>query len=144
MGTLWLKIKVWTKIAVFSFLTLYILIFVVKNGDRDAKFWYWFGKDYQVPLLFLVFFAFLVGVIGTILVRTTFKTVGQFKEMRHRARTEKLEQQVADMTMKASMLQTRPSASAIPTSTTDTSASWSSSPGSSSAPVEPVDRDRVP
>jgi uncharacterized integral membrane protein len=122
---MWLKIKVWTKIIIFGILTLYVLIFVVKNGDRAAKFWYWFGRDYEVPLLFLVFFAFIVGVVGTILVRTSLKTVAQFREMRQRSHTDRLEQEVADMRVKAAMLQTRPASSAA-------------------ASEEVVDPDRIP
>ena len=108
MGNLWLKIKIWTKVVIFAFLAFYILVFVVKNGDRQSKFWYWFGRDYDVPLLFLVLFAFLSGALVTILLSTTFRTIRQIKELRSRSRADRLEREVADMKAKAAMLQTKP------------------------------------
>ena len=50
-------------------------------------------------------------VIFTIMLGTTFRTVRQVKEIRARNRAEKLEREVADMKMKASMLQTKMSSS---------------------------------
>ena len=107
MGNLWLKIKIWTKVILAAFLTIYVLVFVIKNGDRDARFWYWFGKDYDVKLLFLVLFAFLGDVVVTVLLATTLRTLRQIRDLRSRSRTERLEREVADMKAKASMLRTR-------------------------------------
>lgn len=111
MGSLWLKIKIWTKIAVAVLLTIYVLIFVMKNGGRTAQFWYWFNRDVETSLLFLVLYAFLVGVITTVLVGTAFRTLRQIRELRSRNRSEKLEAEIADMKAKAAMLQTRGSGS---------------------------------
>ena len=111
MANLWLKIKIWTKVTLFAFLAFYILVFVVKNGDRQSKFWYWFGRDYDVPLLFLVLFAFLSGCLTAILLSTTFRTIRQVKELRARSRSERLEREVEDMKTKAAMLQTKPGGS---------------------------------
>src|SRR5262245_56247326 len=108
MGNLWLKIKIWTKVTIASLLGLYILIFSLKNGGRQAKFWYWFNRDYDTSLLSLVFFAFLIGGLVTILATTTVRTVRQIKELRARSRSQRLEAEVADMKAKAAMLQTRP------------------------------------
>jgi hypothetical protein len=108
MANLWLKIKIWTKVAIASLIGLYVLAFVVKNGGRQAKFWYWYDHDYETSLLKLVFFAFLAGAIVTILLETTIRTISQIKQLRSRSRSAKLEQEVADMKMKAAMLQTRP------------------------------------
>src|SRR5688572_15018614 len=107
MSSLWLKIWIWTKVVVFSLLTIYLLIFLSKNSDKTAKFWFWFYKDYELPLLLLAFFSFLAGVAGTILVRTTFRTLRQIRDVRGRSRTERLEREVADMRTKAAMLKTR-------------------------------------
>ena len=116
MGNLWLKIKIWTKLVIFTFLAFYILVFVIKNGDRQSQFWYWFGRDYNVPLLFLVLFAFLSGALVMILLSTTFRTIRQIQELRVRNRANKLEREVADMRAKAAMLQTKPTTADVATS----------------------------
>ena len=107
MSSLWLKIWIWIKITVFAVLAIYVLTFIAKNSGYTAKFWFWFGRDYDVPVLYLAFFSFLGGVLITLLVRTTFKTLRQIREVRQRARNERLEREVADMKTKAAMLQTR-------------------------------------
>jgi uncharacterized integral membrane protein len=109
MNNLWLKIKVWTKVAIAAFIVIYLVTFVAKNSAFEAKVWFFFFKEpYTVPLLYLIFFVFLAGVIGTILVRTTFKTINQVTELRTRNRQERLEREMADMKAKAARLQTRP------------------------------------
>jgi uncharacterized integral membrane protein len=109
MNNLWLKIKVWTKIAIIAFIVIYLITFIAKNSAFKAEVWFFFFKQpYEVPLLYLIFFVFLAGVIGTILVRTTFKTIKQITDLRERSRHEKLEREMADMKAKASRLQTRP------------------------------------
>jgi uncharacterized integral membrane protein len=109
MNNLWLKIKVWTKIAVAVFLVTYLVTFIAKNSAFEAKVWFFFFKEpYTVPLLYLIFFVFLAGVIGTILVRTTFKTITQVTELRTRNRQERHEREMAEMKAKAARLQTRP------------------------------------
>jgi uncharacterized integral membrane protein len=111
MGSLWLKFKVWSKVVIFAFVTLYLLTFIFRNSDEPAKFWFWFWKpDLETSILYLVLVSFLAGVLLTLLVRTTWTTVRQIREVRQRARTEKLEREVADMKSKAAMLQTRPAA----------------------------------
>jgi uncharacterized integral membrane protein len=111
MNNLWLKIKVWSKIALAVFVVTYLVTFIAKNTRASAEVWFFFFKaPYTVPLLYLIFFVFLAGVIGTILVRTTFKTISQVTELRTRNRQERLEREMADMKAKAARLQTRPSA----------------------------------
>jgi hypothetical protein len=105
MGNLWLKIRVWTKVAAFGFLLLYAIVFVSINYSSKAKVWLWFGHEPTAPVLVLVFVTFLLGVIGTILVRTTLKTVSQIRDLRTRTRTEKMERQMAAMHAKAGRLQ---------------------------------------
>jgi uncharacterized integral membrane protein len=110
MNNLWLKIKVWTKIVVAAFIVTYLVTFIAKNSAYEAKVWFFFFKEpYTVPLLYLIFFVFLGGVVGTILVRTTFKTLKQVTELRTRTRQDRLEREMADMKAKAARLQTRPS-----------------------------------
>jgi len=107
MSSFWLKIWIWIKVSVFALLALYILIFVIKNNDNTAKFWFWPYKEYETGVLLLALSAFAAGIIGTILVRTTIKTLKQISDVRKRGRTERLEREVADMRTKAAMLQTR-------------------------------------
>ena len=115
---MWLKIKIWTKVALFAFVAVYLLIFFLKNNDRDVQFWYWYNRAPQTPVLLLAGLSFLAGVLIAILVRMMFKTVHQVREMRNRSRTERLEREVADMKAKAAMLQTKTSAPAPMQSTT--------------------------
>ena len=108
MGNLWLKIKVWTKIILFSALALYALLFIAMNGGQEVKLWIWYRTEPERSVLLYMLFAFLTGVIGTILVRTTFRTIGQVRELRARSRTDKAQRQQVEMQTKAGRLQTRP------------------------------------
>ena len=105
---MWLKIKVWTKVTLFAVLSLYVLAFIIANRDATVTFWYWPGREPQLPALILVLCAFLTGVVGTVLLRTTFKTVRQVREMQARSRAERLEREVNEMRNKAAMLRTKP------------------------------------
>ena len=107
MGSVWLKIKVWTKIIVFGLLLLYVLFFVINNDDRVTP-WLWFGKEPETSILILILFTFLLGILAAILFRTTFTTLRQLRELKQRGRSEKLEREVAEMRTKASMLRSRP------------------------------------
>ena len=123
MGNFWPKLWVWIKVIIVSALVLYGLTFVLKNSGQSVSVWFWFWKTpYQTALLWLVFLTFVAGVIATILVRTTFATVRQIRELRNRNRTEKLEREVADMRSKAARLQVKSSpggASSVPASPDD-------------------------
>ena len=115
MGNLWLKIKIWTKVSLFALLTLYILLFAWNNNSKPVSPWLWFwGKDSQTTVLVLVLSAFLTGVVGTILVSTTLKTLGQVRELRSRTRLDRLERAEAERAAKAGKLRTRPEASDAP------------------------------
>jgi uncharacterized integral membrane protein len=119
---MWLKIKVWTKVTLFGVLALYAAIFLLKNTGRDVEFWYWFGRAPQLPVLLLVVGAFAAGIVLTVLLRTTFKTIRQIRELQARSRNEKLQREVRDMQTKAAALRTRESmepAASEPASPTD-------------------------
>lgn len=107
MTNTWLKIRIWTKIAVVFLLALYAIIFLAANSGKTVDVWIW-GR-YDIGLLPLIFFTFLFGVVATILVRTTVRTVRQIRELRARNRSERLHQEVADMKAKAERLQVKPS-----------------------------------
>src|SRR5215210_3508640 len=120
MNNMWDKIKLWTKIVVCTIVSVYLLVFIIKNMGPDVTFWYWYGRTIQASMLFLIACAFLAGIIMTILARLMFRTARQFSSMRSASRTEKLEREVADMKAKAAMLQTRSAVSpAAPASTSD-------------------------
>jgi uncharacterized integral membrane protein len=116
---MWLKIKVWTKVALFAVLMLYVLIFIYMNGDKSAKFWYWFERQPEWPVLFLVSGAFIAGIVVTILLRTTFITIRQFRELKARTRADRLQREVAEMKQKAAMLRTKPDSGGLEVSTSD-------------------------
>jgi uncharacterized integral membrane protein len=115
MNGLWLKVKVWLKVAGFAFLFIYLLVFFVQNTDNQAKFWYWYNREPETGTLYLVLLSFFAGVIATILVRTTFKTIRQIREVRQRSRTDRLEREVADMKSKAGRLRTKNGPATSPT-----------------------------
>jgi uncharacterized integral membrane protein len=104
---MWLKIKVWTKVVLFAVLALYALVFLAKNSGRQVQFWYWYDRDPQLPVLVLVLASFIVGIIGTILIRTTFKTLTQVRELKSRSRAERMQRELNEMKTKASALRTR-------------------------------------
>ena len=108
MGTLWLKIKVWTKVLGFFALLLYAVLFIYKNSARPVQPWFWFGKEPQTSVLILGLCALLTGVVGTILTRTTFKTVRQIRELQSRTRSDRLTREVEEMKAKAAKLRSRP------------------------------------
>ena len=107
MGTLWLKIKVWSKVAVVFALLVYAVVFVYQNSSRPVKPWFWFGREPDTSVLVLVLCAFLLGVVGTILFRTTIKTLRQVRNLRERTRAERLEREMAEMRSKAAMLRSK-------------------------------------
>jgi len=124
---MWLKIKVWTKVVLFALVFLYALIFIWMNGDKTAKFWYWPRHEPEWPVLFLTLGAFLTGVIATILLRTTFKTIRQVRELKARSRADRLHREVEAMKTKAAMLRTR-----------DVAAGGGSETAAEATPVDPA------
>lgn len=132
MASLWLKVKVGTKIAIFAILTIATLVFVIQNVNKPVTVWLW--NDYQTTLLKVLFFTVLVSVIFTMLIATAFRTIRQIREIRARSRSERLEDEIREMKDKASRLQTRQS-------------SPSSASSSSTLPPDPdpaIDRTRPP
>src|SRR5262245_34811675 len=110
MRNLWLKIKIWSKGIVGLIVVLYALFFAYNNSDQTTV-WLWFGHSPTQSKLLLLAIAFFAGVICTILVRTTIRTVRQIRELQSKSRTDRIERELADMKQKASRLQTKPVAS---------------------------------
>ena len=107
MANLWLKIKVWTKLTIVVALLFYAAVFVYQNTSRRVTPWFWFDREHETSVLVLVTCAFLLGVVGAILFRTTLKTVRQLRHLAERTRAQRLEREVADMRSKAAMLRSR-------------------------------------
>jgi hypothetical protein len=107
VANLWLKIKVWTKLTIVLALFFYAVVFIYQNASRRVTPWFWFDQARETSVLTLVLCAFLLGVIGTILFRTTLKTVRQLRHLAERSRANRLEREVADMRTKAAMLRSR-------------------------------------
>ena len=87
MGGLWLRIKVWTKVALFALLTVYVLTFIFQNIGPRVDLWVWyFTAPITMSVLLLALVSFLIGVLGTILSRTTYKTIRQMRELSAKTR----------------------------------------------------------
>ena len=110
MNDAWLKIKAWTKGIVIALFAIYALIFIYNNSgvDKHVDFWWWFGKIHETTVFLLALWGFLAGVVTTGVLLTTWNTLRQLRAMRHQARTERLERDMADMQAKAALLQPRP------------------------------------
>ena len=107
MGNFWLRFKIWTKVVLVSLLLLYVLLFTYKNAQQKVEFWYWFRHEQPTNLLLLVLCAFLAGIVGAVLVRTTFRTVRQVQDLQERTRAQRLDRDMAEIRAKAAMLQTK-------------------------------------
>lgn len=114
MNSLWEKIKLWTKLTILGASTLYLVVFFAKNGGQEARFWYWYNREYTISTLALTAIAFVAGIIAMLITRTTFKTLHRWRDMRMRSRLDRLEREKSDQQAKAAMLQTRPAETAPP------------------------------
>lgn len=108
MENLWLKIKIWTKIGIFSIGVIYLLMFVFKNSDQDLTIWFWFGHEIKTSMLVLIPVVLLAGVVGTVVVRMAYRALKQFRELRQRTAAARMQQDVAELKAKAATMQTRP------------------------------------
>src|SRR5258705_13475658 len=99
MTNVWLKIKIWFKLVLFGLIAVYILLFLFKNYDTTVTLWLWFGQNgtYTSSILALVFAAFLLSVIGTLLTSTIWRTVRQIREAGPRSPTQRLEKPIGAM-----------------------------------------------
>jgi uncharacterized integral membrane protein len=114
MGNLWLKIRIWTKVIVVTAVVLYVILFTYNNAQERVNLWYWFGHTPQTNLLLAVLCSFVAGVLGTILARTTIRTINQVQELKDRARNQKMDRDMADLRAKAAMLQTKQPPAPVP------------------------------
>jgi lysylphosphatidylglycerol synthetase-like protein (DUF2156 family) len=108
MENLWLKIKIWTKILLFSIVVIYLGIFIYNNSDQPLTIWLWFGKEFRTSALEMIPAMLLAGVFGTVVVRMAFRAVKQIRELQQRNAAAKMQKDMADIKAKAAMLQTKP------------------------------------
>jgi len=108
MGNVWLKIKIWARVLLLLAVVLYLIVFTYKNAEEHVKLWYWYNRQPTTNVLMLALCSFLAGIIGTLLVKTTYTTVRQISELQHRQRAQRLDRAVADMQAKAAMLRSKP------------------------------------
>src|SRR4051794_38862030 len=103
---MWEKIKLWTRVIIFGALALYLLIVVAVNwGLRvNGPLPMGFVKFDNPRVLLVLLVTAVVSIFGWWLTRAVFKTVRQFRSVRDRSRTTKLEREMAEMRAKASML----------------------------------------
>jgi hypothetical protein len=135
---MWEKIKLWTRIVVFSALALYLLIVVAVNWELrvDGILQLVFVKFEKPRVLLVLLATAVVSIFGWWLTRTVFKALRQLQSVRERSRTARLEKEMAEMKAKAAMLQKKEGLTAAPgfpvtpvTSTGTTSASVAPSDG---------------
>ncbi len=105
MNDLWIRIKFWLKTTLISVLAIYIGLFIFKNtgAGRQVNFWWWFGQEPETSAFVLALLSFVAGSIVTLLIRTTFATMKQYKK----AKAARIQKEREDQLLKASKLQTK-------------------------------------
>ena len=109
---MWEKIKLWTRVALFGALALYLLVVVAVNWELrvNSTLQLVFIKFEQPRVLLVLLVTAVVSVFGWWLARVVFKALRQLQSARERSRTAKLEKEMAEMKAKAAMLQKREAA----------------------------------
>jgi uncharacterized integral membrane protein len=136
MSTLWLKIKLWTKVAILAVLAIYALVFVVKNTGKTVELWLWYNTVLSQPLLLYTVIMFLVGVLAAMLAKTLWTTLKQFRELRRLGAERRRAESLADLEAKAAMLQTREAAVANAAPGRSTSAAPAAPSPTTSTPAD--------
>jgi hypothetical protein len=113
---MWEKIKLWTRVFVFGAMALYLLIVLTLNWGLvvEGKLRLMFTEFDHPRVLVVLLVTAVVSILGWWLFRTIFKTLRQFRSLRERSRTSKLEKEVAEMKAKAGMLQKKDAPAAAP------------------------------
>ena len=113
---MWEKIKLWTRIILFSALALYLLIVIAVNWELrlNGPLQLVFIKFENARVLLVLLVTAVVSIFGWWLTRTVFKALRQLQSVRERSRTTRLEKDLAEMKAKAAMLQKKEAATATP------------------------------
>ena len=107
MANLWLKIKVWTKLIIFSAIALYVLLFLYSNSGKPVKVWLFFNNELERSTLWLAMTAFAAGAVAMLVTQMLLATMRQLRQIREQKQQQQLQKNVADMHAKAAMLQTK-------------------------------------
>lgn len=106
MTNLWLKVRIWTKVVLFTFVAFYIICFIIGNRKETANVWVFFGSTLEKqPLLEVIAITLGIGIVGTLLAGLVRGTIRQMREVRAKTKAEQLQKDVADMKAKAAKLQ---------------------------------------
>ena len=113
---MWEKIKLWTRIILFSALALYLLIVIAVNWELrlNGPLQLVFIKFENARVLLVLLVTAVVSIFGWWLTRTVFKALRQLQSVRERSRTTRLEKDLAEMKAKAAMLQKKEAATPAP------------------------------
>jgi len=92
---MWEKLKLWTRVGIFGALTLYLLIVVLMNWDKrlNGPLQLVFVTFESPRVLVVLLVTALVSLFGWWLTKAVYKTTRQFRSVRDRSRTAKLEKE---------------------------------------------------
>src|SRR5687767_5382571 len=104
---MWEKFKLWTRVILFGALTIYLLIVVTLNWTLriDGQLHLMFLQYEKPRVLVVLLITAVLSIFGWWLIRTIFKALRQFRDVRDRSRTARLEREMVEMKAKAGMLQ---------------------------------------
>ena len=104
---MWEKFKLWTRVILFGALTIYLLIVVTLNWTLriDGQLHLMFLQYEKPRVLVVLLVTAVLSIFGWWLIRTIFKALRQFRDVRDRSRTARLEREMVEMKAKAGMLQ---------------------------------------
>jgi hypothetical protein len=110
MNSVWQKFLAIVKFVVLGLLLIHVIMFIVLNisavVDTRLSLIY---KSYDRPnFLLVMLLTSVLSIFGWWLFRTSLKTIRQMNEASSRARTSRLERDMAEMQSKAAMLQSKP------------------------------------
>jgi hypothetical protein len=106
---MWEKIKFWTRVVLFGLLALYVIVVTLLNWELQINgvLNLLFVKYQNPQVLKVLFFTALVSIFGWWLLWTLWRALRQLKTAQEKARTVRLEREVAEMKAKAALLQTK-------------------------------------
>ncbi len=112
MNSVWQKFLAIVKFVVLGLLLIHVIMFIVLNisavVSEQLSLIY---RKYDRPnFLLVMLLTSVLSIFGWWLFRITLKTIRQINESNSRARTSKLERDMAEIKSKAAMLQTKPAA----------------------------------
>lgn len=111
MQSFWQTVWFYFKVVLITLIGINVVLFVIANLSAvvEPGINLNFFRNYDRPsLLFVLLITSAISIFGWWLFWTVLTTLRQLRSARDRARTSRLEREVADMKTKAAMLQTKP------------------------------------